>query len=83
MFEQKIAFYELWLVQKTFLTICDYILVLDKYNTVFQNVKKVRHENSAHTKFHKDCNFTGRFLIHIFLAYIFAISFGKPKESLI
>ena len=34
-------------------------------------------------KFHKDCNFAGQFLIHFFPAYIFAVIFGKPKDSLI
>ena len=42
----------MWLAQRNFLAICDYIhgLYIDKCNTLFQNVKKVLHQNKAHTK---------------------------------
>ena len=54
---------------------------LDKYNTMFQNVKKVLHQNSKLIlKFHKNCNSIS--YAFIFPAYIFAIIFGKPKDSL-
>ena len=56
---------------------------LDKYNTMFQNVKRVLLKLIL--KFHKDCNFAGQSLIYTFIfpVYIFAIIFGKPKDSLI
>ena len=58
---------------------------LDKYNAMFQNVKRVLHQNKAHTKiswglqFCKSISYT-----FLFPAYIFAIILGgKPKDSLI
>ena len=76
--------YELWLVQRNFLAICDYIHGLDKYNTMFQNVKRVLHQNKAHTKISQGLQFC-RLISYTFIfpAYIFAIIFGKPKDSLI
>ena len=58
---------------------------LDKYNTMFQNVKRVLHQNKVHTK-----NFIWIAILQadfldiefIFPAYIFAIIFGTPKDSL-
>ena len=57
--------------------------VIDKYNTMFHNVKECFIRIKPILKFHKDCNFAGQFLIHFFPAYTFAINFGKPKDSLI
>ena len=78
---KKILFHELWLAQRNLLVIYDYIHGLDKYNTTFQNVKTVLHQNKAHIpklrfkaqilKFNKDCNFAGRFLINYFSCLYF------------
>ena len=69
---------------KKLLAICDYIHGLDKYNTVFQNVKRVLHQSKAHTKISLGLQFCRSIsYTFIFPAYIFAIIFGKPKDSLI
>ena len=46
-FDYKVKFLNKKLLYK-FLAICDYIHEL--YNTMFQNVKRVFHQNKAHTK---------------------------------
>ena len=58
---------------------------IDNYNTVFRNVKSVLHQIKLILKFHKDCNFPGRFLniLIIFPAYIFTMIFSKLKAGLI
>ena len=57
-----------------------------KYVTIFmfQNVKRVLHQNKAHTKISKALQFCSLIsYTFIFPAYIFAIIFGKLKNSLI
>ena len=57
---------------------------LDKYNTMFQNVKRVLHQNKTHTKISSGLQFC-RLISYTFnfCAYIFAIIFGgKRKGSL-
>ena len=51
---------------------------------MFQNVKRVLHQNKAHTKISYGLQFCMSIsYTFIFLAFIFAIIFGKPKDSLI
>ena len=61
-----------------------YSWVIDKYNTMFQNVKRVLHQNKTHTKISQGLQFC-RLISYTFIfpAHIFAIIFGKPKNSLI
>ena len=51
---------------------------------MFQNMKRVLHQNKAHTKISYGLQFC-RLISYTFIfpAYIFAIIFGKPKDSLI
>ena len=61
-----------------------YSWVIDKYETMFQNVKRVLHQNKAHIKISEGLQFCWSIsYTFIFPAYIFAIIFGKPKDSLI
>ena len=51
---------------------------------MFQNVKRVLHMNKVHTKISKGLQFC-RLIFYTLIspAYIFAIIFGKPKNSLV
>ena len=61
-----------------------YSRVVDKYNTMFQNVKRACHQNKVHTKISQGLHFCREIsYTFIFPADIFAIIFGKPKDSLI
>ena len=84
-FDYKVKFLNKKLLYK-FLAICSYIhgLYIHKYNTMFQNVKRVFYQNKAHTKISSGLQFCRSIsYTFIFPAYIFAIIFGKPKDSLI
>ena len=64
-----------WL-KETFWQLCDYIHGLDKYN--IHSVLKCEESLiriKLTLKFHKGCNFAGRFLVHLFFLLIFLLSF--------
>ena len=79
-FWTEIVFYKLWLAERNFLAIYDYIFMgyrYDKYNT-YQCFKMWRESFiriKLTLKFHQDCNFAGRFHIHLFFLLIFLLSF--------
>ena len=51
-------------------------------NTMFQNVKRVLHQNKAHTKISSGLQFCRSIsYTFIFPAYIFATIFGKPNDQ--
>ena len=52
-----------------------YSWVIDKYNTMFQMWRESFIRIKLILKFHKDCNFAGQFLIHLFFLLIFLLSF--------
>ena len=52
-----------------------YSWVIDKYNTMFQMWRESFIRIKLILKFHRDCNFAGRFLIHLFFLRIFLLSF--------